>query len=1014
MREIEGGRSQRALLERAAAQLHEARVRLEALERERREAIAILGASVRLPGGIDDTAGLWSAICERRVAVRPLIDGSSGDRSEQAPLIDGRWAGLLDRVDSFDADFFGLNEKEATQMDPQQRLVLEVAWEAIEDAGLPLEALRQQTTGVYVGLYGIDYVLLQQRFPERIDAYTGAGSAHSIAANRLSYQLDLRGPSLAVDTACSSSLAALHLACRGLRARDCDVAIVAGVNAILAPISTYTTERALPLAPGGECRPFDASSEGIVRSEGCGAVVLQRQGDAREQGLDPRALIAGSAMNQDGRTNGMTAPSPSAQRQVIEKALADAGADASEVVYVEAHGTGTRLGDPIEAGVLVDTYGEGALPCCVGSLKANLGHLEAAAGIAGLVKAMLVLEKGEIPPQGNFDQLGPGIDFADNRLEVASRLTPLPRDGKPPKVAVSSFGFGGSNVHVVLQAAPADATGAEEPGILVLPISARAPGALVDLARAYAESLEQAGRGEVAEICAAAAVRRSHHSERLCCVGASGLELRDEILARATTPASTGRRRDLDRRLVFVFCGQGSQWPRMGAAALESEPVLRAEVLACDEEVRALAGWSVVEQLRSPEAESQLADTEVAQVVIASLQFGLLALLESWGLAPDAVVGHSMGEIVAACAAGHLTRADAFGILLRRAQVIESRARGGRMVHLSASERQVQELIDRGGGAAIAAVNGPASTVVSGRREAVENVVAAASEMGIRTRVLPVDYGFHSPLLEGAEIGGEAPGVNPKGTCELYSTVTGGAVDPGQLDAHHWDRNLRDRVRFWEAIASLRRKSAISCVEIGPRPTLTPGLQREFSRAEGSDLALCAMRKSLAPALATRRCLADLYEAGHEIRWDLVIAPPRRRVSLPAYPWQRRRYWLGDGDARTEAHGPLEGLGFPTVAPRSGSKTGDTSPDDLFDLVRRALVEALALEGLDEIQMETPLESLGVDSAMLVEIRGTVEAGLGAEVPLQELLDAETVGDVIAALASPRHGRRRRGETARP
>jgi acyl transferase domain-containing protein len=987
----------RKLLEDAIRQLQASRARLEEVERARHEPLAVIGAGVRLPGDVDDLGAFWDMLRDGADAVSPLVTSTDGRREPpRERSIDNRWAGQLSNLDAFDAEFFGVGPLEAAHMDPQQRLVLEVAWEAIEDAGLPLERLQERDTGVFLGLYGTDYLTLQLTDPATINAYTGPGGALSIAANRLSYVLDLHGPSLSVDTACSSSLVAVHLACRALRQGDCDLALVGGVNVIASPLSTLITEKVLPLSPTGRCRTFDAGADGIVRAEGCAMLLLQRASAARAGGGRIRGLIRGTAVNQDGRTNGLTAPSPGAQGRLHRQALADAAADPADVVYVEAHGTGTKLGDPIEVQALGEVYGRGATPCAIGSVKANLGHLEAAAGIVGLVKAMLVLEHGHAPPHLHLEQLNPEIDFDATRFHVPTVLTALPRDVRAPLATVSSFGFGGTNAHAVLQAEPAapqaPALAPTDEGLL-LALSARSEGALRELVGRYADRLEHCAADAAADLCAAAALRRTHHAHRAA-VSAGG---RDELVARLRASAATSPRAlpSGEQRVAFVFSGQGSQWTGMGRELLEREAVVRDEVADCDAIVRELAGWSVLEQLTAPEERSRLQETEVAQVAIGALQLGLVALWRSWGVEPYAVAGHSMGEIVAACVAGALDRAQALELLLRRGAIAERAARGGAMVSIGLPAADVEPLLSAAfnGRAAIAAVNGPRSTVVSGERSAVDCVESAAAEHGAPTRRLRVGYGFHSPLLDGcaAELAAAVDHLRARdGAVALYSTVTGARIDARRLDGAHWGRNLRDAVLLRQAIDALARDGVSIFVEVGPHPVLLHDVGETLEKSGARHVAVGSIRRDRPAAATLHGSLADLYRAGLDVRWDAVLAPPRRHVSLPAYPWQRRRHWLAGANG-IDAHA------------REDGGVGDAPPPSLERVVDLALyvrerVAAAAGLGVEDVAEDLPLEMLGLSSLSIVELRNQVERELGIVVPLAALLGGGTPVDLAGAI----------------
>jgi acyl transferase domain-containing protein len=894
-------------------------------------------------------AGLWRLLHTGTDAVASLVDTADGLRPPPGERGPGAPAGQLSEVDRFDAAFFGLSGAEAARMDPQQRLVLETAWEATEDAGVPVEQLSD--TGVFLGLYGNDYLTMQLGDLADVDAYTASGSAHSIAANRLSYLLDLHGPSVAVDTACSSSLVAVHLAIRALRAGDCDFALVGGVNVILSPVSTLLTGKVLPVAPGGRCRTFDAAADGIVRAEGCGMLLLERLDDARRNDRRVRGVLRGSAANHNGRTNGLTAPNPRAQSALLRRALADAGAHPRDVRYVEAHGTGTRLGDPIEVEALRDVYGS----CALGSVKTNFGHQEAAAGITGLLKALLVLQHRTVPPHLHLAELNPEIDLGDLHIPVAPE--PIEPDGL---AAVNSFGFGGANAHVIVEGPPEPAEQpAESPLGLLLPLSARSGAALTELAERYARRL---GEGvDAHEICAAAATRRTHHPYRLCVAADTAREL---VEALRNTPAG---RVAGPRKIAFVFSGQGSQWAGMGREALRY-PVLRQEIEACEEIVRELTGWSVLAALTAQD--ERLHRTEVAQVAIGVLQLGLTALLREWGVVPDAVAGHSMGEVIACSVAGALDRGQALELLVHRARLTEQAARGGAMVSIALPVEEVVPLVTKGvGRIGIAAVNGPRATVVAGDRAEVDRVEAQAVALGVRTRRLRVEYAFHSPLLDGVaeRLSGFAPSPRKIETA-LYSTVTGGGVTADDLTAGHWVRNLRDRVLFHDAVEAMARDGVTAFVEVGPHPVL-------LGHIDGT--AVGTLRRDQPAATALRGSLAELYLAGVTLRW-----PSRGpHVELPLYPWQRERHWLSH-EARM---------------PEIPQQQGEPLVDDLERYVRERIAKAQGLDGPDAVPGDQPLE--GIDSIVVVELKNQIEREFGVRVPLRALLESDTPLRLAQAIA---------------
>ncbi|MCP2277780.1 type I polyketide synthase [Nocardia amikacinitolerans] len=979
----------RALLRKALSEIRSLRAEVD----RRTEPVAILGAAVRMPSGIEDLDGYWSALRDGHDAITPLVDSEDGRRTGHAAST-SRFAGLLAEVDGFDAEFFGISAAEAERMDPQQRLVLEVAWEAMEDAGLTPAELRAATTGVFLGVYGSDYLMMQFADPAGINAYTAPGGAHSIVANRLSYLLDLSGPSLAVDTACSSSLMAVHLAVRALRHGDCDIALVGGVNTILSPLSTTVTEKVLPLAPGGRCRTFDAGAEGIVRAEGCGMVVLTRESVAAAEGRPVRAFIRGTAANHDGRTNGLTAPSPRAQTELLRRALRDAAADPAEVVYIEAHGTGTPLGDPIEFDALRAVYGAGDEPCPVGAVKTNFGHQEAAAGIAGLVKAMLVLEHDEVPPNLHLERPNPELDLTGTRLRLPRERTPLGGETGRKLAAISSFGFGGANVHAVLAAAPREEVDPHAEGALVLPISARSAASARALAGRYADLLAAADHATAAEICAAAATRRAHLPVRLCLTG----DTVDALVDRARTAKAARNIGAPRHRTLFVFSGQGSQWPEMGRL-LADEPAARAELDTCDALVRRLAGWSLWEELLAAESDSRLHRTDVAQVCIAAVELALAALWQSWGVRPAAVVGHSMGELVAATVAGMLSREQAFELLVRRAALTERHARGGAMCSIALPAAAVTELLAGQSEVTIGAVNGPRSTVITGPADGVRRIAAEASTRGASVKDLPVEYGFHSTLLAACapEFAAHADAVRAApGSIPMYSTVTGKRVTADHLTGAHWAANLADAVLFAPALqAALADDQALTTVlEVGPHPVLIRDIAAAAGELDRSVILAASLRRGQSRSASLDHSVAELYLGGHELDWSAVLGTPSGRPPLPHYPWNRSRHWLPERWVVEEQH--VHATVRPAAAKRRASGPvalvrahhvdRPTRLDALTGFVRERIARALR-KPITEIDEATPIRDYGLESLVVVEMKNEIEAESGTVVPLAQLLE---------------------------
>src|SRR5579872_5522125 len=721
------------------------------------EPIAIVGIGCRFPGA-NDPAAFWQLL-------RNGVDAISevpADRFDQNafydpdPAIPGkmntRWGGFLDQADRFDARFFGISPREVSCMDPQQRLLLEVAWEALQDAGQAPERLTGTRAGVFIGIATNDYGRLQWDDLERIDAYAGTGNALSIAANRISYVFDFRGPSIALDTACSSSLVAVHQACCSLRSGESTLALAGGVNLILSPAITINFSKAGAMAPDGRCKTFDSRANGYVRSEGAGIVILKPLTQALADRDPIYAVIRGSAVNQDGRSNGLMAPNPRAQEAVLREAYRRAAVSPGDVQYVEAHGTGTLLGDPIEAkalGAVLALNRSPRRPCLLGSVKTNLGHLEAAAGIAGLIKVALALHHREIPPSLNFEQPNPHIPFDQLGLRVQTTLEPWPAEPAAPALAgVSSFGFGGTNAHVVLQEARlTDFSGTPSAGYAngdhpseirntnptyLLPLSARSPEALRSLARDYQDLLTSAeSTSALHDICYSASARRSHHEHRLAVTGNSTAQLAEGLeafLRGEVRPGwSSGHRlSDRRRKLVFVFPGQGSQWFGMGRTLLKQEAVFREAVERCDRAMRPHGNWSLLAELTASDpAHSRLNEVDVLQPALFAIQVALAALWRFWGIEPDAVVGHSMGEIAAAYVAGALTLEDAAQVICSRSRIVRSTIGHGAMaaVELSMADAR-RALIGYEDRVSIAVSNGPTSTVLSGDLAALEAIVS--------------------------------------------------------------------------------------------------------------------------------------------------------------------------------------------------------------------------------------------------------------------------------------------------
>jgi acyl transferase domain-containing protein/NADPH:quinone reductase-like Zn-dependent oxidoreductase/NAD(P)-dependent dehydrogenase (short-subunit alcohol dehydrogenase family)/acyl carrier protein len=871
------------------------------------EPIAVIGMGCRLPGGINTPDDYWRLLESGTDAVREVpatrwdVDAYFDPDPRAPSKISSRWAGMLDQLALFDAGFFGIAPREAASMDPQQRLLLEVSWDALNDAGRPPESLGGSATGVFFALYNSDYARLLLDDVAHIDGHASSGTAHGIAPGRLSYLLNLRGPSMAIDTACSSSLVAVHLACQSLRLGECSLAVAGGANVIIAPEESIALSKWGMLAPDGRCKTFDAAANGFVRGEGCGVIVLKRLADALADGDPIHGLIRGSAVNQDGRSTVLTAPNGLAQQAVLRQALENARVESSDIGYVEAHGTGTALGDPIEVEALGATIGaprNNGTQCRLGSVKTNIGHLEAAAGIAGLIKVLLALRHEKIPPHLHFKQLNPLISLEGTCLSIGGNALPWPSGSAPRFAGVSSFGFGGTNAHIVLEEAPrlqpAARTSITERSWL-LPLSASNPTALLEVVERMQRELSTAA-GRLADTCYTAGTRRWHFPARVAFVGANPDELihgmeqwqAQPALPRVLPPKSAAN------KTAFVFSGHGSQWVGMGRSLYEREKVFRTALEACDAAVRTFAGWSVIEALTAPEDKARLDDTEIFQPVLFSLQTALSHLWALWGISPDAVIGHSVGEIAAAHVAGVLTLDEAASLVVLRGRLMQ-RAISGSMVAIPVSGAEAQALISRLGlDVSVAAINAPRSTTLSGPSESIEAAVLALNAQGISTRRLSVNRAFHSPLMAPCadDLYLQLLALHPApGTVPLYSTVDGRARSGATLDATYWAKNVREPVQFADAVDAALRAGCSTFIEIAPHAVLAGAVQQCCEAAGKPSLVLGSMRRAQDGQATMLAALGSLYTEGRSIEWQRIY-PSGRCVPLPPYPWQREPHWL--------------------------------------------------------------------------------------------------------------------------
>ena len=884
------------------------------------ESIAIIGVGCRLPGDVNGPDALWEFLTERRSAVTTVPEDrwqafdDGAPHTAQALAETTRWGSFLGDIAGFDADFFGITPREANFIDPQQRLMLEVAVEALEHAGIPADSLQRSQTGVFVGACASEYGFLASRDLSQVEAWTGTGGALSIIANRLSYFLDLRGPSLTIDTACSSSLVAVHLACQSLRAGQSDLALAGGVNLLLSPVVTRSFDQAQAMSPTGACHAFDAAADGYVRGEGCGVVVLKRLSDAVRDGDRVLAVVRGSAVNSDGRSNGLMAPSPAAQAAVIRAACADADAEPTQIDYVETHGTGTLLGDPIEARALGAVYGRGRqpdAPLLVGAAKTNLGHLEAAAGIVGLIKAALAVQRGEIPPNQHFDNPNPHIPFDELCLKVVDEVTRWPATGQPRCAGVSSFGFGGTNAHVVLEQAPQAPRHlpTAKPAVTTLVVSGKNEERLAAAAENLADWLSGAGADvPLADVAHTLNHHRTHQTTFASVCATDRDTAVAGLRALASGEPATGvvgpHPGPCGSGTVFVYSGQGSQWAGMGRQLLEDEPAFAAAVAELEADFVAEVGFSLHDILASGQ---ELIGVDRIQPVLVGFQLALTALWRSYRVEPDAVIGHSMGEITAAVVAGALSPAEGFRVIARRSELMSRLGATGAIALLELDASATAMMIEDFPEVSVAVYASPRQTVVTGPVEAVDALVAAVSQQNIFARRVNVDVASHHAMMDPIlpELREALADLTPGfPVIPLISTVEGADAAP-QFDADYWVANLRHPVRFADAVAEAGA-SHCTFVEISPHPLLTRAIS-DTLEVSGN-----AHHHSLGTLLRDAHDSVEFHtnlNATHTTRPPLGEHPAGPNPVLPPTPWRHTKHWIDVASAPRVNGAPRPGGG---------------------------------------------------------------------------------------------------------
>ena len=932
---------------------------------DRPEPIAIVGIGCRFPGKANGPEAFWQLLCDGVDAITEIPSDrwsiqSFYNREAGTPgKTNSKWGGFVDGIDKFDAGFFGISPREAAFMDPQQRILLEVAYEAIEDAGETLERLSGSKTGVFIGISTSDYnqIVSARDGRDAIDAHTATGAAASIAANRISYCFDLRGPSIIVDTACSSSLVALHLACGSLWSQESSKALVGGVNVIISPGPFVCFSKQSMLSPDGRCKAFDASGNGFVRAEGAGVIVLKPLSRALAEGDRIYALVRGTAVNQDGRTSGITVPSQRAQEAMVREACARAGVAPETIQYVEAHGTGTNVGDPIEAnalGAVLSAKRPQGQCCIVGSVKTNIGHLEAGAGIAGLIKTALILKHKLIPSSRHFNTPNPLIGFEGLKLRVPCKLEPWPATDGPAFAAVNSFGFGGTNANAVLSDEPSvhsESELFEEPSNeapYLLPLSARGSEALKALAVAYRHFLGAQPNGThfpLKELAQNLALRRSHHSHRLSIVASSkedALEKLDAFIEGEARPAMyAGRASTHDpKKLTFVFSGQGPQWWAMGRELLLHDDVFRTVIEECGRQFSNHgAPWSLIEELSASEERSRMQVTSIAQPAIFAIQVALSELWRSWGIVPTAVVGHSVGEVAAAHVAGALSLSNAAKVIFHRGRSMELASSKGKMLGASLTREEAEKLL-RGyeNRVSIAAVNSQTSVTLSGDPGALSAIAKTMDERKIFNTFLRVNYAFHSPQMEPVRsdlLHSLKDVVSEKTKKPMYSTVTGEQVGANELGAEYWWSNVRQTVRFSQTVDIIARDGCTTFVEVGPHPALSGYVVECLQALNQQGVVVPSLRRKEKERVQMLASLGTLHASGFPVDWNTVYPKRAKYISLPGYSWQRESYWhesAGEREYRlgVTAH-PLLGRREKTVNPTWTSELDPTRFPYLHD-----------------------------------------------------------------------------------
>ena len=1039
-----------SLMKDALSQLRAMKTKLNDLEKAQTEPIAIVGMSCRFPFGANSPEAFWELLQSGTDGITEIppqrwnLDDYYDSQPDAKGKVYTRHGGFLNQpIDQFDADFFGLSPREAQQTDPQQRLLLEVAWEAMERGGMSASDLRGSQTGVFIGMMTQDYSDFSQN-PELVDLYTGTGNAMSVAAGRLSYIFGFHGPTLTVDTACASSLVSVHLACQSLRNSECEIALAGGVNLMLTPLVTIMESRAQMLSPEGRCKTFDSSANGYVRGEGCGIIILKPLSAAINDNNLILGLIRGSAVNHGGASSGLTVPNQLAQEQLLHQALKKARVEPEQLSYIEAHGTGTSLGDPIELGALSTVFAKNPQPLLVGSVKTNIGHLEGAAGIAGLIKVILCLQHQQIPPHLHFHNPNHHVDWDSQKIKIPTQILPWLSPNQTRLAGVSSFGLNGTNAHIILEEfQPQEKTSPSfvNPGKYLFTLSAKTESALVKLAQTYADYLKNHPHLSLADICYTSNSSRSQFNHRLACVVSTQSELQENLTDFAqqnpTAAIQQGYANGKKRaKIAFLLTGQGSQYLGMGQELYQTYPLFRQILDRCDAILSQYWDFSLLDllypQTSDEIAQKRLNQTRYTQPALFAIEYALTQLWQSWGITPQGVMGHSLGEYVSACVAGVFSLEDGLKLVVHRAKLMDSVKQAGSMVVLSASEAEIQPLIaSYARTVAIAAINGEDNIVLSGASADIEAIVSKLEGTNIKVTPLKVSQAFHSPLMEEIlaefkQIAGTITYNAPQ--LPLISNLTGKLITSEMQTPDYWCRHLRSTVRFADGLKTLLDKGYEVLIECGCHPVLL-GMGRSIDPASDR-LWLPSLRRNVPDRQQLLQSLGQLYLQGIKLNWQGIMGNQGSKPCiLPTYTFEKSSYWLKVADnhlysanlplitqaqqlAETGEFTPEEAKLLPkllqylaqssserleSLKPAKSAKlTAKISVDSLLASPPKERLEKLEnyiirvlgqITGLPRIKLDKtqPLSSLGLDSLMSTELRRKMEADFRIIVPVEYL-----------------------------